>query len=379
MSEEMTKIYIDFEKCYESYPCQHNVTYYGENDEILGTYLTGAREICDMLTSEKCEHNCTVNDFSHFSYLNFPNYNTFMNKLKEKFHSVDEKQNKVAISCCPKLLSKIKNNDPEITLSLKMSQRVIPFQIVKHAIDFDGNNFILNVNKFKSEYCVINKGDFLLTELFFTKNNKMHIPEYVDIYIDNVLVKTWYSDVMCEESSKEKYTLENVPMHYVDNIHVKIHENCDDVQVTFGFIHCEIYNNNNNNIPKKCEDTTHELLFDENSNSNFIRVCGNGYFSKFIICSEHYMKNVSMYIDYENNNKFTLLDKVPTCILTESSSQKRVSHSLVYFKNNVPLSGISLNEKNTLCICLDLFGYNMLPCKIKVYGIKSTLIEYQKN
>ncbi len=71
---------INFDRCYESYPCQHPLTIIENGNST--TTLCSARHLIKLIMDENIV--CTYDDFQHFEYLfNSPDHHNYLEKLNK--------------------------------------------------------------------------------------------------------------------------------------------------------------------------------------------------------------------------------------------------------------------------------------------------------
>jgi len=218
------------EECYDSYPCQHMVTMETIDGKKKETMMNG-REIGSlMMNNLDVETNVNYKFMRHFEYLFGNNrYHSFIDgeqkELKEiqpnkefndYLNQLKLKPKKIQIIFDPKLLEN-KESKSEITMSLHILRRVLDHNYVIHKLPKENNYFYINSPDYKSENDMYKGGYFMKSFTIIDKINKHKCyPEKVELMIDNILVKTWYCDIM------KTYDINLIPLFVLQNKQIKI-------------------------------------------------------------------------------------------------------------------------------------------------------------
>jgi hypothetical protein len=318
---------INFSGCYESYPCKHTVTI---NDSgVITKLLMSGTEIIKLIMTKNID--CSYQDFQHFEYLfNSSAEHNFLNTLKNK---VVEK--KIIFNDDKQMMLDMMHESPEVTFSINQVRRCVEHLKVIHKCD-----------KINSEFIYKNKNKMLcyISEIIcFDSNGSQFCPNVVDIFIDNIFIKKWYS--VCVDD----FIIEH-KLPVINNIKIIINDpNCADVFIKLylekdiGRSHCKLSR----------LSSTFELLYSGNKLLDSLKC--NGVYSDiyFVFDNIELAKTISLH---------NILINVPTKIL-------KLKDNTCCYKFCELVYGIELNNFE--------FKIDSEPQNVAIYGKRVTVIDFE--
>ena len=203
----------------------------------------------------------------------------------------------------------------------------------------------------------------------------------VEIFLNDILIKKVYSDVILNLPDKEHYEKKNAynitdstfPLISNIKITVKIFDlnQIDNVyfNVTLEKIQETKVNSELETIPIEFISTTHELLY-EGIKSNITINMEYGYYQSIYIVCENILDNISS-VSLTNNDVILYKD-IPLILLDHNKNL-----ILYTLKENSNInSGIKIDKSNSINIEINKNNHNS---KIKIYGSKLVIIKKRDN
>jgi len=269
---------IDYNGCYESFPCQHLVSIDGRQSCLLNGY-----NIIDIIIDNKIQ--CSYNDFKHFEYLfNKKEHFSYLeylrnlktnNKSQINFYDLHEN------------IYDYMYKNPAMTVSHKNFPRsVVKHTRLLHKCFKNNDQFIYKPNQKHSLY---------LKEIICDNNI---IPNKVELFIDNILIKTWYKD--CCKNLK---ITENYGIYVKEEIKIVV-ENNDVIENVF----IDLLLNEMEFKPYSISLNTTEILHTDNKRYFSIKLNDNNVYSKIFLVFDDLtnINTISLTL-----NDILILDTVP--------------------------------------------------------------------
>jgi hypothetical protein len=386
-------ISIDLKKCYESRPCQHNVTIIESSDTLLGTpvtKLTRAPEIVKMIVDNNLD--ISYIKLTHFNEYFRGEYKDYFERKKYEYINRPKKINSVAKINSDNIYNYL-HKDPHITFAKKVVRKAVESNILLYKCDKQKNNFVFNMaehpnhNKYLGKY----HGNHYLQKIIVIVNKKIYNPRILSFYVGDTIIKKWYRDCLL---SDESYTLfcplllerntgsfgsaingsvgsgntgsfGSVNTGFKESVNTKIKLVIDDEKNIDNVFLEILYSNDPRPPPETSEefDYTYDLLY--NGQEKKIILDKKYYYSDIRIISDDLDKIDAITIKH---NDFVIYDKIPPelikkdnllyCLFTKSES------------GGHDYGGIYMNK---LYITID----SEEDINVKIYGKRHTIIEIE--
>ncbi len=339
---------IDFNKCYPTSPCKHDVTKIKKDgtEEIIKHMCS--KDIIELIVNTKSI--VESKNFEHFKpFFTKPEHNQYLDVLKNY-----EKENEAFAICTDsKIIHDTLHHHPEITYTAKSMRRADAEH--KHLIkltSFGVYSYGLICSKIKEQ---IPEHHLFLSDVMFIKKGQKLYPDDFDIILKEKNIQ-FIGKCMPHYKTRHNELFSNTA-YIDDDIEVQINseEVVDEVyfsiiSIPFGNSMVDMNINNPNYwFRKRLIIYYHKPIYDLNNI--------NGYFSGLYLYSSQFdnIKSISL-----RNKDIVLLDKVSPAVLM-------VEVYLLFIQFSFGDHGIKIDKESNFEINYELYD-DLRGYDIKMYG-----------
>ncbi len=335
---------IDFDRCYPTSPCKHDVTKIGKDGTKETIKHMSSKDIIELIVNTRSI--VESKNFEHFKpFFTKPEHHQYLELLKNY-----EKENEAFAICTDsKIMHDILHSNPQITYTDKIMRRAAAEH--KHLIKlkkFGAYSYGLICPKIKEQ---IPEHHLFLSDVFFVRKGQKLYPDDFDIILKG---KNIQFIGKCMPHYKTRHNeLFSQPVYIDEDIGVQI--NSEDVdEVYFSIISIPFGNSmidTNMNNPnywfiKRKNIYYHKPIYSLNNI--------NGYFGGLYLHSSNFdnIKSVSL-----RNKDIVLLDKVSPAVL-------KIEDDLLFIQFSFGDHGIKIDKEGIFEIDYELYdelrGYDIM-------------------